>query len=513
MAPVLALPGFTLPLVFAQLQGTTSAQTSPAAAAPTPPSSTPPSPPSAADTFVRDAQARMQGRRAAEYSPSRTRTVSDLDPQVVDFARQQMREVGSRSPAFKATAQMLAAEGMDKLDRASQIALLKAAKAHPTDADYQRDLRLLAKSGTFQDLDPRARRQVIDAFQKLPNEVAQATLQGLKDTRGDGRIHLLEQISAPDFTRDGVTAADQKKIIADTVKRENAPVSVPPSDATAKPGQPQLILEKKSRDGYTISHYRVDGVTFKLAEHADGAQVDRKQLAPMAKAINEANALIADPAHQVRDVAIHNGASRMATYQGKPILILGFGDANAGVATHESGHVVFDAMIKSFKAPPGVDLQVADIYNRLSETKSVDGKIRKTDGKREAASHPAGLWPFDPSQWSKKLDSEHPWDTSHEFFASALRAYRTDRKGVEAAITRFAKEDPAAAAPAREMLTLLDQLHAGTYQPKALAPDAEKAARAQIDRVRATTTVESTVDSALNDGLKRALQPGDFQWK
>jgi hypothetical protein len=192
----------------------------------------------------------------------------------------------------------------------------------------------------------------------------------------------------------------------------------------------------------------------------------------------------------------------MATFGGKPMLVIAPEFATRATAAHESGHAVVE-QLRLGKNDDAL-VRAADIYGRLMNTTSTELSVKKGDGSKEKMTLPSGLWPFDPTQWSKDGTAEHPGDNVDEFFASALSAYRTDRKGLEAAITKFAKIDPAGARPAREMLALLDELSKGKVAAPNLGKAELKAARDEIKRIHSPSAVEDTL--ALRPALDSALQ-------
>lgn len=424
---------------------------------------------------------------APSSDPVKARTLSDLDPVVVDAARAEMKAVGGKSAAFTGIARMLAAEGMAGLDRAGQIEMLKAVRARPEDASYHTHLRRLLAYPSFVGLAGRHRTEVIAAFQKVPG-LLPLFFEKLRKT--PDQVGLLERMASPEFL--ALDEKAQKRVLTET--------PAPAPDAGQK--APTAPLEKTWGDT-TVKHVQVDGIRFMIAEGLR-TKVDLKKLPPIAAGINGVNALITDPARRINSVAIASVTTRFAMYKKKPLLLLDHHDVDASTAIHEAGHALFDALRFSFKAQPDVALRVADIHARLSATAAVNANERKA-GRARSADHPAGLWIFDPSQWSKTLNTEHPWDDPDELFASALEAHRTDRKGVEKAIAKFARRDPAAAAPARELLALIDGLQNAPTQQQALDQNAEATARAELERLRRAGTVEDTLD--LSPTLKWALQP------
>ncbi|WP_437993259.1 eCIS core domain-containing protein [Sorangium sp. So ce145] len=261
----------------------------------------------------------------------------------------------------------------------------------------------------------------------------------------------------------------------------------------------------KTWGDYSIAHFKMGDLKIMLGEGVD-AKVDRAVLPGIVKVIEDANALITDPAFKIAGCAITNTTSRLVYYQKKPLLLLDMTHVDLETAVHEASHAVFLYYMKSGKAPAAAAPKIVDLYLRLAATKDVEDEERPSSGGVRKASHPAGLWMVDPSQWSKTFTSEHPWDDADEFFASARAAWLTDRKGLRSAIDKFTRLDPAVKAPAAELLELLNNL-AGGKTGKALSTTAETKARAELAGISEPRTLEDTLDSMMNQLLKWTLDP------
>lgn len=296
---------------------------------------------------------------------------------------------------------------------------------------------------------------------------------------------------------DGFTgSADQQKAVADKLK------------LGAMPSTDFKYSVQDVKQDMAIEHVEVDGVKFLIAEDGKN-KVSPDKLKEIAKRVNENNQLIGDKSMQVKCVAIAPGAiTRMATYQGKPMLVMDTKYADGATAAHESGHEVLLALKKSGKANDAL-LKVGDLYNQLMNTKQVNGTT-VLDGKSKTEKGPSGMWPFDPPTWNKadkSATSEHPTANADEFFASAVAAWRTDRAGLEKAINDYAKKDPKGAAPAKEMLKLLDTLAANGQIPSpGLTGDAKTNAQNQVNNIGDPSAVEDTLD--LHVGLSLTLKYG-----
>jgi hypothetical protein len=318
----------------------------------------------------------------------------------------------------------------------------------------------------------------------------------------DGKIDAAEAAAIAKAAK----GKDEKAAVAQRLMDDGFTPNATERAAVAKAlGQPDLpktdftYTVQKARGDTIITNVEVDGVKFKMAL-GENQHLDPAVLKAMAKEVNAANALIADPAQKISQVAIGTGlTTRMATYDNKPMLVIDRQYATAATVSHESGHAVLEAA--RLAKNDDVMLRTADIYNRLMATKSVT-----VGPKGDEMTEPAGILPFDPSQWSKGGSSEHPWQNADEFFASALSAYRTDRTALVAAIAKFEKLDPAGAAPAKEMLAMFDELSSGkAVTPPKLSAAARKAAQAEVARIQSPSKVEDTL--GLHPGLELALKP------
>ncbi|MFT3714204.1 MAG: hypothetical protein QM817_41605 [Archangium sp.] len=321
-----------------------------------------------------------------------------------------------------------------------------------------------------------------------------------KALANDGKIDAKEAtaIAGQIGKKDGDKAVIAQRLMDDGFTPANDTERKAVAKALGQADMPKTDFQytvQKAKGDLIITNVEVDGVKFKMAL-GEKQHMDPAVLKAMAKEVNAANALITDKNQKISAVAIGDGlTTRMATFNDKPMLVIDRQYADAPTVAHEAGH----AVLESFRVGKNDDvmLRTADIYNRLQATKPVSIK---------GDSAASGMWPFDPSQWSKSGSSEHPWQNADEFFASAVSAWRSDRAGLEKAIAKFEKEDPAGAKPAREMLAMLDELAKnGKVTPPKLDKDAKKAAQAEVARISAPSKVEDTL--ALHPGLEMALKP------
>lgn len=265
----------------------------------------------------------------------------------------------------------------------------------------------------------------------------------------------------------------------------------------------------KRKGGLVAASYLVNGIEFRIGITAPDLATYAQKIADIEPEITRANALIADPAMQVKFCVIAPSAvTHYATWQGKPALALDTPDVNAQTARHEMSHAVFASYHAAEGDPTSkhkdLSAVIAELHLRLAATKEVEDEELRTTGVREKATHPAGLWPFDPPQWSA-LPSEHPWDDPpDEFFASARAAFLTDKRALKKAIAKFTKIDRAVAKPAAELLTVLETLEKKKV-PKA-PRKVSAAARANLAALQPTRTIEATLGS-MRAALVWALDP------
>jgi hypothetical protein len=269
-------------------------------------------------------------------------------------------------------------------------------------------------------------------------------------------------------------------------------------------GAGDLQLPWKHGD-YSLFEEKSAGIRFLAAMGTDKEKSIRTLIPAIGKRIAADNATI-QASSRVTICIIAPTTTRFALWQGKPVLMIDPSDAGEETVAHEMGHAIFEALkgqaeskTKDAAKARNFRLSVADIYARLSQTKDF------TEGN---ATHPAGLWIADPSQWIPGGKSEHPWDDPDEFFASAKAAYQINHKGFEGAIAKFKKFDPAVGAPAQELLALLDAFFKKRALPSKGLPEVRaSAAETELERGTGVSKVEDTVMS--DTPLDWLLNPGN----
>src|SRR5882724_738130 len=241
---------------------------------------------------------------------------------------------------------------------------------------------------------------------------------------------------------------------------------------------------------------------------ADGARI-RKVIPKITERVSKDNKLIKDPAFQVKTVFIASTTTRFALLVGEPVLMLAPVDADPETVAHEMGHAVFHALAsigaskaKDAAKSKNLTLQIADIFNRLADTKAAT--FKGLGGKDET--HAIGLWMVDPSQVKAGGKVEHPWDDPDEFFASVKEAYQTDRSALVKSIEKAIRIDSKVKDPAKELIATLDDfLGSGKLTAASLSAKRLSEAETALGRRTGISNVEDTLDS--NPTVEWLLDP------
>jgi hypothetical protein len=246
-------------------------------------------------------------------------------------------------------------------------------------------------------------------------------------------------------------------------------------------------------------------VRFIVGVAAKEEKVVRAFIGKVAPRMAADNARIADPALRVRVCFITPTSTRFALWGGRPALMIDPKNADSETVAHEMGHAVLDALGHQAAAGGGAGaaaadlrIRIADVFARLSATKPATKDI----------AFGVGVMMVDPPSWAPKLAPEHPYQDADEFFASAKAAYQIDAKALQASIARATKIDPAVAAPAKDLMALLDAMFGkGSTAPAGKLPtERQAAAEKELGRFKSTGDVEtSTVTSWL---LNLLINPG-----
>jgi hypothetical protein len=166
------------------------------------------------------------------------------------------------------------------------------------------------------------------------------------------------------------------------------------------------------------------------------------------------------------------------------------------------GHAVLDALGRQAAAAgkqgvAALDLRtrITDVFLRLSATKptSNDNSVG------------VGITMVDPSFWSPRSAEEHPQSNPDEFFASAKEAYQIDPKALNKSIARATKADPTVAAPAKDMMALLEALYGKGSVPTQKLPQDRQAATEKISFGLPPNNIEDT--AALSPLLNLLITP------
>ena len=265
-----------------------------------------------------------------------------------------------------------------------------------------------------------------------------------------------------------------------------------------------------SGKGHSLFEVTSSGIRVLVAVVDSREAAIRGKIPPVAKRIASDNKLISDGVHQVKTCIIAPTTTRFAHFDGNPVLMLSADDVNEETAAHEMGHALFDfykarAVESGAEEVPAGDVRlfIADIYSRLAS--STQKKITIGGTEHE---HAVGYWMVNPSQWQPGGKPEHPWDDPDEFFASAKAAYQINRRGLEKAIQRATKIDPAVKKPAQDLIDLLDDLLSSSKLPTRTVPAARtSAARKELGRVGRPSDVETTLTQRADEPLGWLLEP------
>jgi hypothetical protein len=240
---------------------------------------------------------------------------------------------------------------------------------------------------------------------------------------------------------------------------------------------------------YTVSQYEQDGITVRVLESSK-VQLASAQLKGIFKEITEANKWMPRPEFRVKTclITLLRGPSGMRHYKGKPIIVLDNEDVSPESVAHEMRHAIFDYYqhYKESGDHTEAAVRIAALFFQLRATKPLKRQLRnrtfsEADNKiiPKERNDTAGIWIFDPVEWSSVEYSEHPNDNIDELFASARAAYVTSPKGLGKAIERFSRLDPKVLQPANELLALIAALKSGRVVEKPLDTKLASYAEAQ----------------------------------
>lgn len=311
-------------------------------------------------------------------------------------------------------------------------------------------------------------------------------------------VHVLQQSDSTKITAEHIARGT-------IIQRKNGK----PKDKKGERERLTRLYEHRSH-GFLITKYSLKGIDFLVGVPQPTISNIEDNLDGIAAAIAGGNKWITDDELKVRTCIIAPTTTRFATFKEKPVLALDPPDATKETVVHEMGHAIFAHYRTTAGQPksPTKDLalEISDIYLQLSDTKPVKDNERDSMGNLKEEERPAGLWIADPSQWSKNLATEHPWDNAEEMFASARKAYLIDRNGLKGSIKKFAKLDPKVKKPAEELLLILSHLAAGKV-PKALKIISRKEAEQHMTILPETTKIESTLGSRAREVLRWTVDP------
>jgi len=276
-----------------------------------------------------------------------------------------------------------------------------------------------------------------------------------------------------------------------------------PGKTKGRAALPKAAKEWTHGDTY-IGWYAIDNIEIRAGLRTDDKDKTRKDLSKIASAVTRMNKFISDPANRVALVVIADTTSRFTSYQGKPVVALDRSEhVDAPSATHEMGHAVFAdlrSQITGDDTSNDAALVITDIFLKLANTKLMKTKTASGD----ELELPAGLLMVDPSQWSPGSASEHPWQDADEFFASALKAYVLNPKGLEKAIAKAKKRDSTIGPLAKELLAVLKDVSEGKKVKRTNISDD---ARDELNRIPAAGKLEDVLGSSVRPVLTWTMDP------
>ncbi len=264
---------------------------------------------------------------------------------------------------------------------------------------------------------------------------------------------------------------------------------------------PDLALPWSHGDS-SLFEVTISGVRVLVGVAAKEEKATRSAAALVAPKIAADNAKIADQDRRVQICFITPTITRFALWKGRPVLMLDPKNADRATVAHEMGHAVLDALGRQAAAAgkqgvAALDLRtrITDVFLRLSATKptSNDNSVG------------VGITMVDPSFWSPPSAEEHPQSNPDEFFASAKEAYQIDPKALNKSIARATKADPTVAAPAKDMMALLEALYGKGSAPTQKLPQDRQAATEKISFGLPPNNIEDT--AALSPLLNLLISP------
>ena len=233
-----------------------------------------------------------------------------------------------------------------------------------------------------------------------------------------------------------------------------------------------------------------------------------KKMRDVARKTAAVNAKIPGGATQkVARVAIFGDAAENA-YRiafGEGVIVLARTDFDAGTyadtIAHEGSHAIFEhhsvvgSKDEKARVPDALALRVADLFDRLQETKAVPIPGARFESARPPAlevgerdeARPAGVIMVMDVLWSG--EGGHPWGSVDEFFASAYGAYLQNPKIMRSSIDHYAKKDPSIKALGAELLKLLATVGDPRAAGKLQAPKEPKAAEGRLGAVGETPDI------------------------
>ncbi|MBL0341292.1 MAG: DUF4157 domain-containing protein [Bacteroidetes bacterium] len=253
---------------------------------------------------------------------------------------------------------------------------------------------------------------------------------------------------------------------------------------------------------YIFEDHKIDKVRILIAmdESQRSNLIPEKDIATQMKADN---LFISDEAFKVKQCIITPTTTRFAYFKGEPVLLIDPSDASIETIRHEHGHGIFHFLSnnKSHKINKHVTaedyiLELTDIFLQLKTL-----NITKPGGESLTAN-----WIVDPSEWKPGSANEHPIDVD-EFFASAKKAFQSDKKALITTFKKYGNQNKEIAVLGNRLVNLLQ----GFFQKEKFKSSKIKSGMTEVqehvDSLSKPSKLEDTIESPSNQLILKLLDP------
>lgn len=282
-----------------------------------------------------------------------------------------------------------------------------------------------------------------------------------------------------------------------------APQAPAPQDLCSRIDLSKLKLPRQ-RQGAEFFEVTVGDIRVLAAVTSKQSSTVKSKAKAFVAQVATLNKLVPDPSGQVKLVIVTDGASKLRTLCGQPVLIVTPAEFDDQTAVHETTHDVTDQLARDSRgsgpraggAKNFLD-QAGDLFLRLSALRI------QVNGTEMVATVLV-----DPSTLDPKAAAEHPNANLDEFLSSAVAAFVLHKAALSKKIQELGAKDPALKAAGEELLKLLDDfLNRRAFPPKppVLTSKAKDVAQ-QVDAIQPAKDVDDAtlLTSSL---LGELLQP------